>query len=205
MEVTFAAVLAACGGWFRRKVLTRLDPVYDSPTPSETADPFTRYYNPAEFQELTEPYREARHRLWAKIAKKRWKMNPAYMGMPRLDELDAVVEEARETRTSFAVFWNHERVKDDELHDLVKQEYARLVQLEMDAEDARFEWLEQVARWLDGTGALSLAEIHNQEPKQWSGAVRQALDRQVNGKSAKVQKSVRAKEASQCPPEKPAT
>lgn len=199
MEVTFAAVLAACGGWFRRKVLTRLDPVYDGPEPADTADPFTRYYNPAEFQELAEPYRDARHRLWAKIAKKRWKMNPAYMGMPRLEELDAVVEEAVETRTAFAVFWNHEREEDDELHDLVKQEYAKLVGLEMDAEDARFEWLEQIARWLDGIGALSLEEIHSHEPREWSDAVRQALEGHINGKPPPSQRTTPPEETAIAP------
>lgn len=175
MEVTFAAVSAACGGWFRQKILTRLAPVRDRQSPTTTADPFTRYYTPAEFQELTEPYRDARHRLRAKIAKKRWKMSPAYMGKPRLEELDRVVAEARKTRTAFAVFWNHERVEDDELHDHVTQEYAKLVRLEMDAEDARFEWLDQIALWLEGIEALSRADINHLEPDRWVRAVRGAL------------------------------
>ncbi|WP_306143231.1 hypothetical protein [Roseibium sp. MMSF_3412] len=189
MEVTFAAAMAACGGWFRQKVLTRLDPVRDSPAPTETAEPFTRYYGPEEFLELREPYRDARHRLRAKIAKRRWKMKPAAIGWPRLAELDAVVSEARETRTEFAVFWNHERVKDDELHNLVTQEYAKLVRLVMDAEDARFEWLDQTAHWLDDIGALTLADINALEPEDWSGAVRQALHRQINGSPQVSQKN----------------
>lgn len=201
MEVTFAAVLAACVDWFRRKVLARLDPVYDSPKPADTADPFTRYDNPAEFQDLTEPYRKVRQRLRAKIAKKRWKTKPEFSAVPRLDELDAAVEEATETRTAFAVFWNHERVKDDDIHNLVKQEYAKLVGLELDAQDARFKWLEQVAQWLDGIGALSLAEINGCEPKEWCDIVRQALDRQINGTSQPVHETAPAKEAAPCPPE----
>ncbi len=181
MEVTFAAVMAACGGWFRQKILTRLDPVRVDPTPTPEADPFTRHYSSAEFQELAEPYRDTRHRLRAKIAKKRWKMNPAYMGMPRLEELDAVVKEAGETRTEFAVFWNHERAENDELRDLVKQEYDKLVALEIEAEDTRFEWLDTVGKWLDQNGALSLPDINSLDPEQWPAAVRDALTRHIAG------------------------